>query len=176
MQHELKQINLEHNTVKPLSRRKRIVFSMLLLSMVIIIIGLSAEVLTRIRGWQPLRPASNIIAMDPPGNYFAKHPTLGYVNLPGEFRITTVGPYTFKVTHLDNGTRITHARDDSNLANKNEIWIFGCSFTHGWRLNDEETFPWLVQRDLRDYEIFNFGVDGYSTVQSLIKFKESLQS
>ena len=113
--------------------------------------------------------------MDRPGNYFTKHPSRGYAHGPGEFNITVPQPYSFKVTHLETGLRITRPLNEIAPPNKKEIWVFGCSFTHGWRLNDEETYPWLLQRDLSDYEVVNFGVDGYSTVQSLIQFQESLK-
>jgi hypothetical protein len=169
-------MNLRDDKPPPLSRHKRLVFSIIISAFVVSVIGLGAETLTRLRGFTPLKPVSNIIAIDPPGKYFIKHPTRGYAHLPGEFKITTDGPYTFTVTHLDNGLRITHRRADQPAGNKKELWIFGCSYTHGWRLNDDETYPWLLQRDLSAYEVINFGVDGYGDVQSLIQFKESLKT
>ena len=41
-------------------------------------------------------------------------------------------------------------------------------------MNDEETYPWLLHEKLPDYEVVNFGVDGYSTAQSLIQLREAL--
>jgi hypothetical protein len=83
--------------------------------------------------------------------------------------------YTFKVTHLDNALRVTHPLDTYNATRpKDEIWIFGCSFTHGWTLNDEETYPWLLQQRWPEVEIVNFGVSGYGTLQSLLQFQAAL--
>jgi hypothetical protein len=79
------------------------------------------------------------------------------------------------VTHRENGLRITRplaAYDDG--VSRSQLWILGCSYTHGWSLNDEETYPWLVQERLPDYEVVNFGVGGYGTLQSLLQFREAL--
>jgi len=160
-----------------LSRRKRLVFSMITGALVVITIGLAAEALTRLKGIEALKLAANFISISPPGRYFIKHPTRGYAYEPGEFTITlgTAG-YSFRVSHQEDGLRRTHPAYEKTPPNKKGIWIFGCSFTHGFSLNDEETYPWLLQRDLPDYEVVNFGVDGYSNVQSLIQFKEAIKS
>lgn len=159
-----------------LTRRKRFLFSMITCTAVVILIVVLAESLTRIRGFRPLAPVSLIISIEGPGDYFTKDSSRGYAHGPGEFKLTVPEPYTFKVTHSDSGLRITHPPAENVGASKRGIWIFGCSFTHGWRLNDEETYPWLLQRSLTDYEVVNFAVDGYSTVQSLVQFQESLKA
>jgi hypothetical protein len=84
-------MNPGENNPRPLSRRKRLVFSIIIGVLVVTVIGLGAEILTRIRGFKSLIPVSNIIAIDPPGKYFTKHPTRGYAQVPGEFKITTDG-------------------------------------------------------------------------------------
>ena len=160
----------------PLSRRKRILFSVFTGVVVIVVIGVMAEAFTRMKGFTPLISTPLIISIKPPGSYFTAHPTRGWTHLPGEFKLTVAGPYSFRVTHASNGLRITHPLDVKTEENKQEIWIFGCSLTHGWRLNDEETYPWLLQQDLKDYEVVNFGVDGYGSLQSLIQFQESLKA
>jgi hypothetical protein len=115
------------------------------------------------------------VAVEPGGQFFAKHPTLGYTHLPGKFQVKLADGYTFKVTHLTDTLRITHPLDTYPADPKKEqIWIFGCSFTHGWTLNNEETYPWRLQARLPEYEIVNFGVEGYGTLQSLLQFQEAL--
>jgi hypothetical protein len=42
-------------------------------------------------------------------------------------------------------------------------------------LNDAETYPWQLQRQLPEVEVVNFGVSGYGTLQSLIQFQEALE-
>ena len=129
----------------------------------------------RLKGLHPWTiRRTDFVKVEPPGGLHTKHPTLGYITKPGEYRITLPGPYSFKTTFLANGLRITHPLNTYSEKRKKEIWIFGCSFTQGWSLNDEETYPWLLQEKLPDYEVVNFGVDGYSTAQSLIQLREAL--
>jgi hypothetical protein len=128
-------------------------------------------------GYEPWTPPPKAdIDVNPGGRFFVKDPTLGYRQIAGAFAVTLGGEYTFRVTHLANGLRITHSLDDSDRPNKKEeIWIFGCSITHGWSLNDEETYPWLIQERFPEYEVVNFGVEGYGTIHSLLQFREALK-
>lgn len=166
---------MKHIDAQPqLSRKKRFLFLIITHTIILISCVLLAETILRVAGFAPSR--LHVFSIDRPGNYFTKHHTRGYAYVPGEFTVTIPGPYSYKVTHLHNGLRITHPSNDKAWENKKGIWIFGCSFTHGYGLNNEDTFPWLLQRALTDYEVVNFGVDGYGTVQSLIQFQESLQN
>ncbi len=93
---------------------------------------------------------------------FKKDSILGYTHLPGKYYVTLNDNYTFVTTHKKNSLRITHPiADDSNYIDKSKIWIMGCSFTHGWSINDEETFAWLVQ------EVYK---DDYANLQAKLSF------
>ena len=50
----------------------------------------------------------------------------------------------------------------------------GCSFTFGQGLNDEDTWPWLVQERLPQYQVLNTGVGGYGTDQALMAAERAL--
>lgn len=167
-----------------------------LLILVIPICVVGAEFALRMTGNTQWRPQQVSIEVEPGGRFFRKDSTLGYTHLPGEYQvilpraysIMVVGPsyeisdtlslpssYSFNVTHLSNSLRATsHLNPDEPDLSKNEIWIFGCSLTHGWSLNDEETYPWILQQGLPQYEIVNFGVTGYGTLHSLIQLREAL--
>lgn len=54
--------------------------------------------------------------------------------------------------------------------------LMGCSFTHGWSLQDEETFPWLLQDELDEIRVRNFGISGYGTFQSRLLFQELIKT
>ncbi|MEG4634017.1 SGNH/GDSL hydrolase family protein [Microcoleus sp. AR_TQ3_B6] len=136
----------------------------------------SAEIVLRVLGYKPWQIENVDVAVEPKGNFFTKDSELGYKHLPGKFKVTLNGNYSFNATHLNNSLRITHPLNTYNQSSKKpEIWIFGCSFTYGWSLNDSETYPWLLQEKLPKYEIVNFGVNGYGTLHSLIQFKEALK-
>jgi hypothetical protein len=95
----------------------------------------SAELLLRVAGYKPLQIENVDVAIEPKGNFFTKDSELGYKHLPGKFKVTLNGNYSFHATHLNNSLRITHPFNTYNLqSNKPEIWIFGCSFTYGLSL------------------------------------------
>ena len=160
---------------KPIPRRKKFLFS-LITCLVLILAFLSlGEILSRkaLGKWVVKSPTAILIS-DPAGPYYALNSTLGYLPNAGKTNVTLPGPYSFTITHLPDGTRITHPLETYPGKPKKEIWIFGCSLTEGWTLNDQETYPWLLQKKFSDYEVVNFGVAGYSTVQSLIQLREAL--
>lgn len=136
----------------------------------------SAEIVLRVAGYKPWKIENADVAVEPKGNFFTKDSELGYKHLPGKFKVTLNGNYSFNATHLNNSLRITQPLNSYNqFSTKPEIWIFGCSFTYGWSLNDSETYAWLLQEKLPQYEIVNFGVNGYGTLHSFIQFKEALK-
>lgn len=139
---------------------------------------ITPEIILRLKGFQPWRAGDPaLIKVNPGGKLYVKNPTLGFANIPGELTVTLSDGYSFKVTNLPNTHRITHPLSTYGEAGKKEeIWIFGCSLTYGWSLNDQETFPWLLQERFPEYEVVNFGVDAYSTVQSLLQFRQALES
>ncbi len=137
---------------------------------------ITSEIILRLKGLRPWSVHNVVMKVSPGGRFFTKHPTLGYANIPGEFTVTLADGYSFKVTNLPNTLRATHPLSTYGApGQKEEIWIFGCSLTYGWSLNDPETFPWLLQERFPEYEVVNFGVNGYGTVHSLIQCREALE-
>ena len=75
-------------------------------------------------------------------------------------------------THNSNGLRI-----DKDIpyekGSKKRVLLLGDSFVYGYGLDDDETIAVKLQENLGDnYEIINFGVDGYGTGQELLQFME----
>ncbi len=135
----------------------------------------AAEGITRWRGRGPWVSRDVPIRVEPGGSLYESDPHLGYRHRPGEFDITLVPTaYRFHVTHGADSLRATGP--DFEVAGRPEIWIFGCSYTHGWSLDDEDTFPWRVQERFRDFRVVNFGVGGYGTLHSLIQFRDALET
>ena len=149
----------------------------MLMGMSICVSLLGTEAILRFAGYQPYIPPTYNIRVEPGGKFYQPHPTLGYTHIPGQFRVTTPpDDAVFTVTHLPNTLRITHPLQTyPSEPPKDEVWIFGCSFTHGWGLNDNQTFAWLLQEQLPQYEFVNFGADGYGTLHALIQCREALQ-
>jgi len=159
-------VNISDYTIK---------FTILIVSL-LISLGF-AEVVVRQAGYQPriLRSVGDQ-KIEPGGRLHANHSILGYTHLPGAYTVTFQDVYTVHNTHLDNTLRITHPLDSYDYKfNKEEIWIFGGSFTYGWSIDDTETFPWLIQERFPSYEVVNFGVGGYGTVHSFLQFQEAIK-
>jgi hypothetical protein len=148
----------------------------LLISSVLIIL-IAGEFALRLAGYQPWRVIESNVAAKSGDHFFAEHPTLGFTQLPGEFEISLTDDYEFRATNLSGGLRATHPVDASDSEEKkDEIWIFGGSVTYGWSLDDEETYPWLLQQRFPEYEIVNFGVCGYGPLHGFIQFQEALKA
>ncbi|MBI3555887.1 MAG: hypothetical protein HY074_06470 [Deltaproteobacteria bacterium] len=154
---------------------KRKVFS------VLVILGISTaaaliagEWYCRAKGLLPYSSHEISIRVEPGGSFIGPHPILGYANLPGAFRITHPTGYTWKGVQDGEGHRVTRPQAGSTKGHKDELWIFGCSLTYGWTLNDSETFPWLLQERFPAYDVTNFGVAGYGTLHSLLQLRGAL--
>ena len=108
---------------------------------------ITSEIILRLKGFQPGRAVAPVlIKVNPGGKLYVIDPTLGFANIPGKLTVTLSDGYSFKVTNLPSTHRITYPLSTYGEAGqKEEIWIFGCSYTYGWSLNDQETFPWLLQ-------------------------------
>ncbi len=161
-----------------MSRKKKLFFFLIMLT-VLFVFGFGLfETLVRLQGFRPYEVPVINLRVEPGGRLYESDPELGYVNLPGRYRLIfpsghaariTVGPDHLRVTGPDD------LRAKQNESNKDEIWISGCSFAFGYSLHDEETFPWLLQERMPGYVIRNFGTSGYGTVSSLLQFKRALR-
>jgi hypothetical protein len=161
----------------PLTRRKTLVFALIALALGTLLALVAAEGLVRLKGIKPWVVEDIHIGVTPGGRFYTPHPTLGYTHLPGAFVVTLPDGYAFHVTHLPNTLRVTHPLATyAHARPKPEIWLFGCSFTHGWSLNDEETYPWVLQERLPAYEVVNYGVGGYGTIHALLQLREALHT
>lgn len=157
-----------------LSKRKRWLFRVIYYPVTAVLILSIAEGAARIIGYRPWVTTQLDVVVEPGGRLYSPNPILGYTALPGRFRVTIDGAYSFNITNLDNTLRVTHPLGASS--GKTGIWIFGDSITYGWSVNDKDTYPWLLQEKLPDYEVINFGVNGYGTLQNLIQLREALKN
>jgi hypothetical protein len=155
-------------------RRNALYFAGYLAFLAVAFLG-AAEAISRMRGWRPWVKPVLAVRVEPGGRYFRTDPRLGFVHLPGSFTVTLGDGYSFRVTHLADGHRITRPPGTPpGSGPRPEIWIFGCSYTHGWSLDDDETYPWLVQASLPDFEVVNFGSDAYGATHALLQLQDAL--
>jgi hypothetical protein len=62
----------------------------------------------------------------------------------------------------------------SVMAEGARVAIYGCSFTYGTGLADDETFTAHLQHDLPAYRILNRGIGGHGTVQNLLQLRRDI--
>lgn len=55
-----------------------------------------------------------------------------------------------------------------------QLAVYGCSFTYGTGLTDDETFTARLQRALPGIVIRNRGIGGHGTVQNLLQFRRDI--
>jgi hypothetical protein len=101
----------------------------------------------------------------------ARDPLFGYGPLPGgkvELASSRVrgGKVLYEVLYTTGeGRRSTPDRGDKA---DTAIFLFGCSFTFGAGLNDQDTFAWQLGDMLGErFQVFNYGFNGYGPHQML---------
>ncbi len=168
---------MNQNTKITMTPKKKIFFILFNLFLMAVVLFIGGEIFVRSKGFKPLKKAEPEVEVVPGGKYFQKDNDLGYTHLPGKFTVTLKKQLTFVTTHRADTLRITHpVEQDPQFEQKEKIWILGCSITHGWCLNDNQTYPWLLQEKIPGYEIINFGVSGYGTIHSLVQLEKALKT
>lgn len=155
-------------------RKKKI--KILLLSSVIIfstlisIIG--AEAIVRILGYQPW---VTVVHKNVPV-VFEEDDTLGWRNKPGEYNFEAFDSTgdNIQMTIFETGSRRT-SNHQIKLPNMLPKFLFiGGSYTQGWAISDNETFPWKIQKHFPEVNVLNYGTGGYGTYQSILMLEKIL--
>jgi hypothetical protein len=114
------------------------------------------------------------------GGYFDRaHPILGYAPIKGvaaDSRLYYGDELVYDVTYTidDDGLRVSPpAREDAPGC----ILFFGCSFTIGEGVRDEETLPYRVGVLTHgEHRVYNFGFHGYGPHQMLAALESGMVS
>src|SRR5690349_15286102 len=133
----------------------RVAFRLFFCVVLLLTFVAGAELFLRSRGFTPWKadPKVDLIRVEPGSRFFQRVPVLGYSHIAGSFAVTLTdlsranrNELQFRVTHLPNTLRITRPLETYAAPDEREqIWLFGCSFTHGWSVNDDETYAWRLQ-------------------------------
>jgi hypothetical protein len=118
------------------------------------------------------------ITITPNTQYYTLDEDLGYRAMKGSFEVKIQvkelpEPKIYKLNIDENGHRFT-SKNANDHTGQPEIWIHGCSFTWGQGLNDEETYPYIVQSKLKNHKVINFGENGYGNHHALIQIEKEL--
>ncbi len=148
-------------------RKKSILF---LLYLVVLSVPM-AELALRIIGHQPFNRIEYSISSKPI-NYLLPSDSLGIVLSPGQFTVTMNDSLVYAATHSKKGLRTGH----SNNTNKNKIAIFGCSYTYGLGINDQEVVSAQLNAMNHKMSFYNYAVPGYGTVQGFYQLKALIEN
>jgi hypothetical protein len=109
---------------------------------------------------------------------FTEDPILGFKTVPGihtvRYRVRQKTMVTKEIVG-DDGYRTT-APNPSAYEGRPELWFYGCSFTWGESVNNDETFPWLVQSALPGWRVRNLARPAYSNVHALLQLEQSIRN
>lgn len=130
---------------------------------------LLGEAVARLIGERPFSVSPPEFELVPDGPLFSVRPTGIYRHAPGATEIRLRSGFSWRMTHNEEGLRITGT---NQISGDHNLWLMGCSLTHGWSVHDEESYPWLVQRVLSNVSVLNGGVSGFGTIHSRLLFHE----
>lgn len=138
---------------------------------VIVLLIVAGEITARCMGFKPWREHIQTIAITPEGRFYQDDSLLGYRGKPGRYDLLLSDSLRFTVTHDVDGWRTTGSDTVQGLP---EIWLLGCSFTHGYGVSDGDEYAAQLQTKLPQYRIRNYGMDGYGTLQSWLLLRDQL--
>ncbi|MFC2163346.1 hypothetical protein ACFLRF_06670 [Candidatus Altiarchaeota archaeon] len=155
---------------------KKAIFIILYVLSLLLVFFIIFEVGLRLTD-SPTRLFYGNTTVEPGGTFLQPDPVLGFSLKPGDYTISYKTNYSYALSISSDGRRVTGRQGSGNDASLGKkLWVFGCSFTFGQSVNDDETYPWLLNSRLKGWDVINFGVPAYGTLQSLIQLENELGS
>lgn len=139
----------------------------------ILILLLIAEIILRYKGFKPFEMLE-IPTIKCQNENDIKDSLLGFRPKEGEF-FCNINGLDYNFVQTKKGRR-THLSSFDSLENKPIIQFYGCSFTWGQGLSDDQTMSWKVQEKLPQFEVQNYGIGASSIVQAYLYLKRNLES
>lgn len=149
-------------------KRKKVLYYFYLL----IIFTPCLELALRILQYEPYTQQEFLIRSTP-SQCLIPHPRLGFALNPGTFEVQINQAKPYKVTHGADSLRITQTTP--HIDSLEQIFLLGCSYTYGMGVDDQESFPFLLQEAFPRYTVKNFGVPGFGNVQSYLQLEAEIK-
>ena len=141
----------------------------------IVLLFFAGEITVRFMGYTAWEKPSQSFRTASGESYFEPDALLGYRGKPGAFEAILADSLHFNVLHGADGWRISQPANFLDTLKRKEVWVLGCSFTHGFGVEDSATYVWKLQEQFPNVRFLNFGMDGYGTSQNLLLFKQLLK-
>lgn len=139
------------------------VILVLVVSLALLEIGL------RLAGFTPYRLPEFSMTSEP--DWCFEKDSLGITLKPGEYQVNLNNGLIYNATHTQIGTRST----GGNLADTlPKLFVYGCSYTYGQGVNDEHTYPYVLQTVLDSISVVNYAHPGYGTLQAVLQLEKSV--
>lgn len=95
------------------------------------------------------------------------NPAFGWTHGPGSsFLMSVEGGEWNRYSHNSLGFRDTYDTGNST------VMLLGDSFTYGWGVGDNETYPHLLEEMMPGTAVRNFGMEGFGTSHQLLLYRE----
>lgn len=109
---------------------------------------------------------------------FIHDPYLGFVTNHGKYKIILSKKSTDqKLITTVNINKKGYRFPYDDIKNYNDhLWFFGCSYTWGWGLNDNEIFTDVMQQKIKSYKIHNYSIPAYGNIHYLLQLKQLLKT
>lgn len=138
----------------------------------IVLLLLTLELGMRILGRKPWKPITQSFTVSPGGHMFQPDSVLGFVGRPGSYHAQIGEQVKFSFTHGEDGFRVMPVPATDSLLP--EVWLLGCSFTHGYGVDDTATWAWHLAQAFPAYRFRNFGMTAYGTLHSRLLLARAL--
>ena len=144
-------------------------------AIVLLLILPCSEIAARLIGWTPYQNTDYKVQVSP-GFWLVGDSLLGLQLNPGVYGLALNKTVHFSVTHAENKVReLVAPQPKGGDEVSNEVYMFGCSFTYGYGVNDYEVFTNLLQEKHPKSRFTNYAVPGYGTVQPLIQLEQKIE-
>ncbi|NQX98670.1 MAG: hypothetical protein HRT73_12445, partial [Flavobacteriales bacterium] len=112
-----------------------------------------------------------------PENCMLPHVSMGMNLNPGEYEVTLNKEHTYTVLHTLDSLRSTGRLlvEGAATVGLPIIEFQGCSFTYGMGVDDEDTYPFILQQQFPNLIIKNYAKPGYGQVQALKHLVQSIE-
>jgi len=139
------------------------------------VLAAAGEVAVRATGRGPFRYQGRAFDEIGVSEWHEPDDVLGWANRPGTHALPRLDPEaagtSVPMTVWEGGMRATAPE---RRERERRVVFLGGSFTYGWFLRDEETYPYRLQERFPEVEIQNWGTSAHGSYQCLLRLERIL--
>jgi hypothetical protein len=152
---------------------KKVIVFLVFVMVSVMVSGVVLELTLRALGNSPYRLPTFSFTSEPTW-CFGKD-SLGIVPIPGTFDVNLNG-LLHTVTHGLDSNRITSYDSYLEDDQRPEIYLYGCSYPYGQGVDDQESYPFVLQQKFPAFRVRNYSRPGYGTLQAFLQLNKAFNS